>query len=140
MDKGLLKYDVKVLLALKEAIGGKDTFFHWLLESGHPELGAFSNFLQDDPGAEGFLIRSGHPWLGILSHAIDGEPKARAWVQANLHEANMMFVLACRNDEKARSWLRFMKLDILLMLAEAVAELRDKQELDRAYPYKMKFS
>lgn len=138
MLPGLLKYDVKVLLALKQAIEGQDKFFEWLIESGHAELGAFSNFLQDDPGAEAFLIKSGHSWLGLLSHAIDGEPLARAWVQANLHEANLMFALACRNEEKAMSWLRFMKLDVLLMVAEAVAELREKQELDRAYPYKLK--
>ena len=139
MSPGLLKYNVKVLLALKQSIEGKDSFFHWLVEGGHPELGAFSNFLHDDPGAEQFLVRSGNSWLGLLSHAIDGDARARAWVQANLHQANMMFVLACRDDEKAQSWLRFMKLDILLQLAEGVAYLRNHQELDRAYPYKYKF-
>ena len=137
--KGLERYNVKVLLALKEAIDGKDAFFRWLLESGYPELAAFSNFLQDDPNAEQFLIRTGHSWLGLLSHAIDGDVRARNWVQTHLHEANLMFVLACRGDEKAQSWLRFMKADALLQVAESVAFLREKQELDRAYPYKKRF-
>ena len=32
-----------------------------------------------------------------------------------------------------------MKLDILMNLANEVAELRNKQELDASYPYKMRF-
>ena len=56
-----------------------------------------------------------------------------------VHQANLMFVLACRNDEKAISWLKFMKLDILLRLAEEVSALRKKQELDTSFPYKMRF-
>ena len=50
-----------------------------------------------------------------------------------------MFALACRRDDKAVSWLKFMKLDILLRLANQVAALRNKQELDASYPYKMRF-
>lgn len=139
MNQGLLKYNVKVLLALEKAIEGKDAFFQWLVENGYPELGAFSNFLHDDPGAEKFLVQTGNGWLGLLSHAIDGDQRAREWVRVNLHQANLMFALACREDEKAQSWLRFMKLDILLQLADAVVFLRNHQELDRAFPYKKKF-
>ena len=32
---GLLKYDVKVLLALQQAMTGKDDFFNWLVNAGH---------------------------------------------------------------------------------------------------------
>ena len=129
MDKGLLKYDVRVLLALQQAIGGSKEFFEWLVAAHYPELAAFSNFLQDDVEAEQWLVQNNHHWLGLLSHAIDGD----------LHQANLMFVLACRNDEKAISWLKFMKLDILLRLAEEVSALRKKQELDTSFPYKMRF-
>lgn len=139
MEKGLLKYNAKVLMALKQSIDGDDEYFHWLVKNGYPELGAFSHFLHDDPGAEQFLVKTGNGWLGLLSHAIDGDKRARMWVQTHLHQANMMFVLACRKDEKAEGWLRFMKLDILLLVAEAVADLRNHQELDRAFPYKLKF-
>jgi hypothetical protein len=102
-------------------------------------LAAFSNFLQDDIEAEQWLVQHNYHWLGLLSHAIDGDSRARQWVQQNLHEANLMFALACRNDDKALSWLRFMQLDILLRLANQVAALRNKQELDSSYPYKMRF-
>lgn len=138
MKEGLLRYDARTLMALKEAIEGSDEYFRWLVERGYPELGAFSNFLQDDAEAERFLVRTGNGWLGLVSHAIDGDRRARLWVQTQLAEANMMFVLACRREERARGWLRFMKLDILLLVAGAVADLRNKQELDRAFPYKMK--
>lgn len=139
MDKGLLKYDVKVLLALRGAISGSKQFFEWLVQAGHPELAAFSNMLQDDVEAEQWLVQHKVHWLGILSHAIDGDARSRQWVQYNLHEANLMFALACRKDDKAESWIRFMKLDILGLLAQEVAALRNKQELDRSFPYKMNF-
>ena len=137
--KGLLAYSPRVLLALQQAIGGSKDFFQWLVEAGYTELAAFSNFLQDDVEAEQWLVQHNYHWLGLLSHAIDGDPRARQWVQQNLHEANLMFALACRKDDKALSWLKFMKLDILLRLADQVASLRNKQELDACFPYKMRF-
>ena len=139
MTKGLLQYDVRVLLALQQAIGGSKDFFQWLVSAGHPELAAFSNFLQDDVEAEQWLVQHNHHWLGIISHAIDGDERSRQWVRRNLHEANLMFVLACRRDDKAISWLKFMHLDILLRLANEVADLRYKQELDKSFPSKMRF-
>ena len=137
--KGLLSYSPRVLLALHQAIGGSKDFFQWLVEAGYTELAAFSNFLQDDVEAEQWLVQHNYHWLGLLSHAIDGDPRARQWVQQNLHEANLMFALACRKDDKALSWLKLMKLDILLRLADQVASLRNKQELDASFPYKMRF-
>lgn len=139
MEPGLLKYEVRVLLALKESIAGKEAFFRWLATAGYPELAAFSNMLQDDVEAEHWLVRNGFHWLGLVSHAIDGDDKSRRWVKSKLHESNLMFCLACRRDDKAVSWLRFMHLDVLDLLAEEVASLRDKQELDQAFPYKMRF-
>ena len=130
---------MRVLLALQQAIGGSKEFFQWLVDAGYPELAAFSNFLQDDVEAEQGLVQHNYHWLGILSHAIDGDELSRQWVRQNLHESNLMFVLACRRDDKAISWLKFMHLDILLRLANEVADLRYKQELDTSFPYKMRF-
>ena len=137
--KGLLSYSPRVLLALQQAIGGSTEFFQWLVSAGYTELAAFSNFLQDDIEAEQWLVQHNYHWLGLLSHAIDGDSRARQWVQNNLHEANLMFALACRRDDKAISWLKFMQLEILLRLADQVAALRNKQELDASFPYKMRF-
>ena len=139
LRKGLLAYSPRVLLALEQAIGGSKEFFQWLVSAGYTELAAFSNFLQDDVEAEQWLVQHNYHWLGLLSHAIDGDSRARQWFLQNFHEANLMFALACRRDDKAISWLKFMKLDILLRLANQVAALRNKQELDASYPYKMRF-
>lgn len=136
---GLLKYDVRVLLALEKAIGGSKDFFGWLIEAGYPELAAFSNFLQDDGEAEKWLFMNKYHWLGLLSHAIDGEDVPRKWIQKNLHLANLMFAQACRGDDAAISWLKLAKLEILLRLANEVADLRSKQELDKSFPYKLRF-
>jgi len=139
MNKGLLSYPVRVLLALQQSIAGSKEFFQWLATAGYPELAAFSNFLQDDVEAEQWLVQHNYHWLGLLSHAIDGDARARQWVGSHLHQGNLMFALACRNDDKAISWLRFMHLDILNNLAQEVRELRNKQELDRSFPYKMNY-
>lgn len=139
MDKGLLKYDVRVLLALQQAMQGKDQFFDWLVNAGYPELSAFCNLIGEDEEAEAWLVKHGYHWLGLLSHAIDGEDPARVWVLKNLHRANFMFCLACRSDEVAVSWLSKFKFEILLRLASEVAAIRKKQELDAAFPYKMRF-
>lgn len=138
MTKGLLQYDVRILLALQQSIAGSKEFFEYLLQT-YPELAAFSNFLQEDSDAEDWLVKNGFAWLGLISHAIDGDQRARTWVFENLHRANFMFCLACRKDDKAISWLRFMNLDILLRLANEVADLINKQELDASFPYKMRF-
>ena len=135
---GLLKYDVKVLLALQQAMTGKDDFFNWLVNAGYPELAAFYNLIEEDEEAEAWLVKHGYHWLGLLSHAIDGEDAARAWVLKNLHRANFMFCMACRKDEVAISWLKQMKLEVILRLAEEVAFIRKKQESDAAFPYKMR--
>ena len=139
LRKGLLAYSPRVLLALEQAIGGSKEFFQWLVSAGYTKLAAFSDFLQEDVEAEYWLVQHNYHWLGLLSHAIDGDSRARQWFQQNFHEANLMFALACRRDDKAVSWLKFMKLDILLRLANQVAALRNKQELDASYPYKMRF-
>ena len=139
MDKGLLKYDIRVLLALQQSLAGREDFFHWLVDAGFTELAAFSNLIEEDDEAEAWLVKHGYQWLWLLSHAIDGEDIARAWVLKNLHRANFMFCIACRGDEAAISWLRQFKLEILLKLAAEVADIRKKQELDAAFPYKMRF-
>lgn len=139
LQKGLLQYDVKVLLALREAMQGKDDFFKWLVDAGYPELSAFCNFIMEDGDAEDWLVQHNYGWLGLLSHAIDGEDAARLWVLKNLHQANFMFCLACRGEEASIAWLKQFRLDILLMLAQEVADIRKKQELDSAFPYKMRF-
>lgn len=138
MDKGLLQYDVRLLLALQQSIAGSKDFFEYLIQAC-PELAAFCNFLQEDNEAEDWLVKNGFAWLGLMSHAIDGDRRARTWVLKNLHQANFMFCLACRKDDKAISWLRFMDLEIFLRLANEVADLRNKQELDACFPYKMRF-
>jgi hypothetical protein len=139
MDKGLLKYDVRVLLALQQAFANKDDFFMWLVNSGHPELAAFCNLIKGDAEAEEWLVKHNYQWLGLLSHAIDGEDPARLWVMKNLHTANFMFCMACLEEEPAIAWLSQFKLEILLRLAQEVAFIRKHQELDAAFPYKMRF-
>ncbi|MBP5535596.1 MAG: hypothetical protein J6X62_02260 [Bacteroidales bacterium] len=150
MVPGFEQYDVKVLLLLAKAIDGEKTdYFKWLAQNNYKELAAFCNMLQDDVEAEQWLTQNGHQWLGIVSHAIDGADGCnksatcgttpRQWLLHNMHPANLMFALACRGEERAVYWLKKQQLDILIILANSVSALRKKQELDTAFPYKMRF-
>ena len=133
------RYDIKILLALREAIRGSKDFFHWLLDNGYPELAAFSNAIRGDRSAQEFLGRIGQAWLSVLSEAIDGEERARHWVARNLHEVNIRFALACRKEESAIRWLKERDLGIFLMLAQEVAVVLEVQATENAGPYVMKF-
>jgi hypothetical protein len=46
--KNILEYDVKILLALSEAITGNKRLFNWLLKNDYPELAALSNSINSD--------------------------------------------------------------------------------------------
>ena len=137
--KGLEQYDVKILLALVKSVSGRIDFFKVLVNGPHPELAAFCNLIKGDAEAEEWLVKHNYQWLGLLSHAIDGEDPARLWVMKNLHTANFMFCMACLEEEPAIAWLSQFKFEILLRLAQEVAFIRKHQELDAAFPYKMRF-
>ena len=133
------KYDIRILLALKECIRGSKDFFRWLIDNGYPELAAFSNAIRGDRSAQEFLGRIGQAWLSVLSEAIDGDERARLWVGHTLHEVNIRFALACRKEEQALQWLQERDLGIFILLAQEVAVVLDTQATENAGPYVMHF-
>lgn len=133
------KYDIRILLALKECIHGHKRFFKWLIDNGYPELAAFSNSVRGDRSAQDFLVRIGQGWLAVLSEAIDGDQKARVWISKHCHPVNLMFALACRDDAASVKWLKERNLDIFLMMAHEVAEVLEIQAAENAGPYVMHF-
>ncbi|MGD9494063.1 MAG: hypothetical protein AB7V36_11985, partial [Bacteroidales bacterium] len=63
MAKMLWEYEVKILLALEQAIGGNSEFLQFLLENGFPELAAFASAVRADKKALKWLFDNGSPEL-----------------------------------------------------------------------------
>ena len=108
--KGLEQYDVKVLLALVKSVSGRIDFFKVLIESGYPELAAFSNAIRGDDDAMVWLFKNNYAWLAILS-----------------------------NDVDSLKWLYQRKLGVLLMLVREVEKFLKYQEKEYTWPYVMHF-
>ena len=137
--KGLEQYDVKVLLALVKSVSGRIDFFKVLIESGYPELAAFSNAIRGDDDAMVWLFKNNYAWLAILSNACDGDEKAIDWIRNAMTTVNLRFVLACRRDADSLRWLYKNKLEIFLMLAHEVEKFLNYQQKEYDWPYVMHF-
>ena len=44
--KYLWDYDIRILLAMEQAISGKKEFFNFLIENGYPEIAAFASAIR----------------------------------------------------------------------------------------------
>lgn len=137
--KGLEQYDVKVLLALVKSVGGRIDFFKWLVNSGYPQLAAFSNAVRADDDAMVWLFKNNYAWLAILSNACDGDEKAKEWIRQAMTPVNLHYALACRHNIESLRWLKQRNLDIFLMLAHETEKFLKYQELENAGPYVMHF-
>lgn len=135
MEKGLERYDVKILVVLLKSIEGRKDFFRWLIDNGYPELAAFSNAVRADTEALVWLSKQGYRWLAILSNAIDGSDAARLWLSKNLTEVNLMFALACRKDDRAIQWLQSRDLGIFLLMVREIHKVIELVEAEESGPY-----
>lgn len=132
-------YDIKLLLALKEALSGRKDFFRWLATNGYPQLAAFSNAVRADEEAMMWLFKNNYPQFAILSNAIDGDEKAKDWIRQACAPVNFMFALACRDDITAIRWLQQRDLGIFLLMAQEVHKVLEMQAAENAGPYVMHF-
>ncbi len=135
------QYDVKLLLALAEAMKGNKKFADWFVANGHPELAAFTAAVHSDEAALKWLLSmSGHPELAVLSNAIDDEPNALMWLQK--HNAKLMyqFARACRKDDLAVKWFVEKDLKPLIILIKVIQEVIQKQIDDSGDVYKFRRS
>ncbi|MEI6348504.1 MAG: hypothetical protein WCP69_11210 [Bacteroidota bacterium] len=134
-------YDVKILMALSEALKGKRKFADWFVANGYPELAAFSAAVNSNEEALHWLIsKSKHPELGVLSNAIDDEQNALMWLRRYNAELMFMFAKACRKDDKAVMWFVSRDLKALILLIKTIQEIIQKQIDDAADVHKIRRS
>lgn len=126
---------MKILLALLKAIEGRNDFFVYLMQNGHPELGAFSNAIRGDVEALQWLFRNHYEWLGIIVNAVDGMEQANNWLSKACHPVNLMLAMASRRDPTAIAWLEERRLEIFLLMAEAIHEVSEVLDAQRNSPY-----
>jgi hypothetical protein len=139
--KCISDYDVKLLVALGEALKGDRKFADWFVANGYPELAAFSAAVNSDEEALKWLItKSNHPELGVLSNAIDNEPNALAWLQRYNAELMFHFAKACRKKDEDIRWFVARDLKALILLIKIIQDIIQKQIDDAVDVHKFRRS
>lgn len=135
----LAQYDVKILVALGEAIDRNFKIHQWLLQNGYPELAALASSLQADVEAFKWLMQNGHPHFAAFSNAIDEDSRAYEWLAKNHYRLLAIMVDAAYLKPEALKYLKENKLDIFLRLALKIRKLKEDQQRDYDFYYKMHF-
>lgn len=136
----LQNYDIKTLLALQKSLEGRKDFFKWLINSGYPELAAFSNAVRGDEDALQWLLKSKKfAVLGVLSNAIDGEANAVAWMREYNDPFLLNFIGACGKNPQNVEWFIERDLKIFLVMTQEINKILDVQVRENTFWYKMKF-
>jgi len=102
--KNLLAYDAKVLIALSEAIDGKDKFYSFLLKN-YPELAAFASTVHGSHEAYKWLVKNEYNVLAAMLDAMEENTEAILFLQRSKQEAMFKFVKASLQDKGAYNWL-----------------------------------
>lgn len=100
-NKGLEKYDAKILLAWGESIDGNEKITEWFMKNGYTELGLFHFALRNEPRSREWLMKNGHPHLMALINGIESRKDALTWLKSNGYDILHEMALAADNDDLA---------------------------------------
>ena len=106
MQMTLLKYPEEVILALAEAINGKENLIQWFLDNGYPELAAFASAVRGSDEAVQWLLKYGYANLAALDAAISNDIKAYEWLKKHKLFFYIMLADACQGKPLALERLK----------------------------------
>jgi len=115
----MFDYPVEVLMALAEAIKGKEEFRAWLANNGYEHLAHFSLAVSNDRKAFNWLLKH-YPQYAAFDRAIDNETSAKIWLKKNGMGFDIIFADACAGKPDAIAWLAKNGYDIYLHLAKVI--------------------
>ncbi|MBU0489944.1 MAG: hypothetical protein KKA07_08705 [Bacteroidetes bacterium] len=129
-DTDLLNYDVKVLLAVYEALDGKEKFFNFLLKN-FPELAAFVTTIYDNShNAYKWLVKNDFRTLAAMLDAMEENNDAFQYLQ-RADEKTMCFVVkAALGDKRSYDWL-VENAKVLAMIASKIRIIFDTRKRDK---------
>lgn len=132
-------YPVKVLIALAEAIGGNDKIYEWLYKNGYPELSAFSSSIRANEEAYDWLMKRGFPQLAAFSYAIYGDKKAWLWLKKYHFDLLLKLGDASFANQEAIAWFNARKLQVFLIIAKKIKEVKENINRDNEDYHKIHF-
>jgi len=135
----LLKYPPKILIAFGEAISRNVKIHEWLFKNGYPELGALASSLQADEKGFDWLMKNGYPQFAAFCNAIDEDKIAYDWLINN--KFNLLIILhdAAYERLEAIKWLKDKNLEIFIVIAAKIRELKANQHRDYEDYHKIHF-
>jgi len=129
----MFDYPIQVLMALTEAINGKEQFRTWLNDNGYEHLAQFSLAVSNDRKAFNWLLKHS-PQYAAFDRAIDNDFNAKLWLKNNGMGFDIILADACAGKSDAIAWLAKNGYDVYLHLAKAV-----KNDIDARDKYKRLF-
>ncbi|MFA8300943.1 MAG: hypothetical protein ACEPOV_12320 [Hyphomicrobiales bacterium] len=124
----MLKYPVKIILALGETFSGNKEIYNWLLKNGYPELAAFSSAVRGSEDAFDFLMKRGYPQLAALDGAIDMQQGAIQWLEKHKFVFELRFAALCNKQDTAIKYFRSKDLKVFMLLADKINAYRDSNK------------
>jgi hypothetical protein len=129
----MFDYPAEVIMALAEAIKGKEPFRTWLTDNGYEHLAQFSLAVGNDRKAFNWLLEH-FPQYAAFDCAIDNEPEAKIWLKKNGMEFYIILADACAGNPDAIAWLAKNGFDIYIYLAKVI-----KNDIEERNKYKRMF-
>jgi len=129
----MFNYPAEVLMALAEAIRGREEFRTWLAENGYEHLAKFSLAVSNDRKAFNWLLKR-YPQYAAFDRAIDNDTLAKIWLKKNGMGFEIILADACAGNPDAITWLAKNGYDVYIYLAKAI-----KNDIDERTNYKKLF-
>ena len=129
----MFDYPEEILMALAEAISGKEQFRTWLTDNGYEHLAQFSLAVSNNHKAFSWLLEH-YPQYAAFDRAIDNDTNAKLWLQKNNMGFYIILADACAGNPDAIVWLSKNGYDVHLHLAKTI-----KNDIDQRDKYKRMF-
>ena len=129
----MFDYPEEILMALAEAINGKEQFRIWLTNNGYEHLAQFSLAVSNNHKAFNWLLEH-YPQYAAFDRAIDNDTEAKLWLKNNNMGFYIILADACAGNPDAIAWLAKNEYDIHLHLAKTI-----KNDIEERNKYKKMF-
>lgn len=130
--------DPKLIMAFVEALDGNQQIFRWLLVNRR-ELAALVSCMHHQEDAQKWLMSNGFPHYAAFASAIDGKEEPYKWLAANGFELLCVIVDAAYEKQEAIDLLNRRQLQIFVIMARRIRQVKQKQAWDYEDYHSMHF-
>ena len=131
-----LEYPEKILIILREAIGGNQELRDFLFKSQYKELGFFCYALLNDIKSRKWLLENQFAHLLATIEGIEGKESALMWLKKNGFDLLFHFARSADSWEDSQIWLQN-KDKLLYSLSLKIEYVKDEIDLKNEDPHKI---